>query len=126
MPEEGSVSELEVAETVQVPADNDCLFCETMIQWLREAWPVEHIAELPEFLPRKRKPMVRIHNEQADAMPFCEICSKMYMAILGQFHLERQQREGQEPTALRARVEQQLVTPKKQLLLPGMPGFKSP
>jgi hypothetical protein len=104
---------------------NACLFCLTVIDWLYEAWPEEHLAERPEFLPRERKPLVRIHREQADPMPFCEACSHMFMAMLSQFHKERQEREGKEATPLKARVEQKIVTPAKQIVLPGQPGFNA-
>lgn len=105
------------------PPEGSCLFCLTMLDWLREAWPEGHLAELPHFEPRQAKPIVRTHNQQADAMPFCETCSKMYMAMLGQFHRERQEREGQEPEPLRARVSQSIATPSKTILKPGDPGF---
>ena len=44
------------------PPKGSCLFCLTMLDWLREAWPEEHLAELPHFEPRQAKPIVRIHN----------------------------------------------------------------
>jgi hypothetical protein len=103
----------------------ECIFCLTVIDWLYEAWPEEHVDERPDFRPRRVVPLVRIHREQADPMPFCEVCSKLFMAMLGQFHKERQEREGQEATPLRARVEQQIATPVKTILKPGDPGFNA-
>jgi hypothetical protein len=118
--------ELEQAADLTHEGDKQpCMMCETFLEWLRQAWPESHLEELPEFLPREAKPIVKIHNEQAAAMPFCLECSRFFMAAMSQFHKERQAREGQEETALRARVEQQIVTPNKSIVLPGQPGFRA-
>ena len=111
------------ANTVPDTNPNECIFCLTVIDWLYEAWPEDKLDERPDFRPREIKPMVRIHNDQANPMPFCEACGHVFMAMLGQYHRERQEREGKEATPLRARVEQQIVTPAKTILKPGDPGF---
>jgi hypothetical protein len=103
-----------------------CLMCGLFIDWLREAWPADKLEELPAFVPRPAAPILKIHGEQADYMPFCEACSRWYMQAMSQFHRERLKREGQEVTDLKARVEQKLVAPVKQIVLPGMPGFRAP
>lgn len=104
-----------------------CALCEALIQWLGESWPESAADELPAFLPRSAQEIVKIHNEQAGFMPFCEVCSRFFIQAMSLFHRERQAREGQEPKELKARVEQRLVTPQRPgIVLPGQPGFKAP
>lgn len=107
-------------------AENECLMCVTMIEWLREAWPEEALADLPDMRPHERKPGLKVHSGQTEWMPFCDMCRAIYMQAMSVFHAERQAREGQEQTPLKARVNQQIVAPSKQIVLPGQPGFKAP
>jgi hypothetical protein len=111
---------------VKVEDPAPCLLCATFIEWLREAWPEDKLAELPAFEPRAAAPILKIHSEQADHMPFCDACARIYMQAMSLFHRERLEREGKQETPLKARVEQQIVAPRKQIVLPGQPGFKSP
>lgn len=116
----------EVREIAIEVEQDECLMCVTMIEWLREAWPEEHLADLPDLRPHERKPILKIHSAQAEHMPFCEMCSRIYMQVMSVYHQERQAREGQEQTPLKARQERGIATPNKTIVLPGQPGFKTP
>jgi len=103
-----------------------CVLCEALIDWLEDAWPEDKLNELPAFLPRSAQEVVKIHNDQQGFMPFCPPCSQFFLQAMAQFHRERQAREGQEETALRARVGAGIATPVKTILKPGDPGFRTP
>lgn len=112
-------------EPIAVDLNNDCVMCATMIKWLREAWPEDKLNELPDMQPHERAPVLKVHGEQGDFMPFCQMCARLYMQVMNVFHQERQAREGEEQKAMVATVKQKIVTPPRQIVLPGQPGFKT-
>jgi hypothetical protein len=117
------VTEMLDIVTEPVLAPPDCLMCVTVIMWMTDGWAEDAPEPVPDFRARAAEPLVKLGSASAAPMPFCRLCSGVFMQMLSQLKQEQAARDGQagEMTVTPGRIAAPV---RPGILLPGQPGFK--